>query len=153
MMSNKNKKSDIKIMSQKKITKQGPKKKKKKKKEEEEEEERQLPRKNKKQNKTTKNGNSTAQWRRKKKKKGNLKKTCIWAFLSIKKKFIPFIFLPILVGLERKHLSPIIYFPSSLSNQIYSKKVFLPIFSPKFSIHLFHLKQTHPKLYSSKMLR
>ena len=36
MMSNKNKKSDIKIMSQKKITKQGQKKKKKKEEEEEE---------------------------------------------------------------------------------------------------------------------
>ena len=140
MMSNKNKKSDIKIMSQKKITKQ---------------------KKKKRGNFPGKTKNKTKQQKmvtvlpngEEKKNKGNLKKTSIWAFLSIKKKFIPLSFLPILVGLERKHLSPTIYFPSSLSNQIYSKKVFLPIFSPKFSIHLFHLKQTHPKLYSSKMLR
>ena len=32
-------------------------------------------------------------------------------------------------------MSLIIYFPSSLFNQIHFKKVFLSIFSPKFSIH------------------
>ena len=41
----------------------------------------------------------------------------------------------ILVGPRRKHLDPTIYFPSFLPNQTHSKKVFLPIFSPKFSIH------------------
>ena len=41
----------------------------------------------------------------------------------------------ILVGLERKHSGPIIYFPSSPPNQIHSKKVFFPIFFSKFSIH------------------
>ena len=40
-----------------------------------------------------------------------------------------------LVGSRRKYLSLTIYFPSSLSNQTHFKKVFLPIFSPKFSIH------------------
>ena len=34
----------------------------------------------------------------------------------------------------RKHLDPTIYFSSFSPNQIYSKKNFLPIFSPKFSI-------------------
>ena len=41
-----------------------------------------------------------------------------------------------LVGPGRKHLDPIIYFPSTIPNQVHSKKVFLSIFSPKFSIHL-----------------
>ena len=41
----------------------------------------------------------------------------------------------ILVGPRRKHLGPTIYFPSFLPNQTHSKKVFLPIFSSKFSIH------------------
>ena len=40
-----------------------------------------------------------------------------------------------LVGLERKYLGPIIYFPSSPPNQTHSKKVFLPIFSLMFFIH------------------
>ena len=41
----------------------------------------------------------------------------------------------ILVGLGRKYLGPTIYFLSSPPNQTHSKKVFLSIFSPKFSIH------------------
>ena len=46
----------------------------------------------------------------------------------------------------RKHLSPTIYFLSSSPNQTHSKKVFLPIFFPKF-FHpsYFTSKQTHPK--------
>ena len=39
------------------------------------------------------------------------------------------------MSLEKKHLNPTIYFPSSLPNQKHSKKVFIPIFFPKFSIH------------------
>ena len=81
-------------------------------------------------------GNITTQGRGRK--KNNLKKT--QAFLSIKKKFIPTQFSlhfgeNILVGLGRKHLGTTIYFPSSLPNQTHTKKVFLPIFSPKFSIY------------------
>ena len=41
----------------------------------------------------------------------------------------------ILVGPGRKCLGPTIYFPSFLPNQTHSKKVILPIFSPKFSIY------------------
>ena len=48
--------------------------------------------------------------------------------------FSPF-WRELLVGLGRKHLGPTIYFPSSLPNQTHSKKVFLPIFFLKFSIH------------------
>ena len=46
----------------------------------------------------------------------------------------------------RKHLGPTIYFLSSPPNQTHSKKVFLPIFFPKF-FHpsYFTSKQTHPK--------
>ena len=76
--------------------------------------------------------------KKKKERRGNLKKpmcTCIWAFLSIKKKFILLSFLSILVGLERKHMSHTIYFSSFLPNQTHSKKVLLSIFSLKFSIH------------------
>ena len=36
---------------------------------------------------------------------------------------------------EKKHLGPTIYFPSCLPNQIHSKKVYLPMFFSKFSIH------------------
>ena len=63
---------------------------------------------------------------------------CTWAFLSTKQPhFLPSIFSPFwkeifLVGLGRKHSDPPIYFPS---HQTHSKNVFLPIFSPKFSIH------------------
>ena len=39
------------------------------------------------------------------------------------------------MGPERKHLDSTIYFLSSLPNQIRSKKVFILIFSSKFSIH------------------
>ena len=49
----------------------------------------------------------------------------------------------ILVGLGRKHLGPTIYFSSSPPNQTYSKKNFIPIFSPKFSIHHVSLPNKH----------
>ena len=49
--------------------------------------------------------------------------------------FSPFQRENILLGLGRKHLGPTIYFPSSPPNQTHSKKVFFPIFSPKFSIY------------------
>ena len=74
---------------------------------------------------------------------------CTWAFLSIKKKNYPHSVFSlfwrenILVGPERKHLDTIIYFPSSLPNQIYSKKVFIRIFFPKFSIHLISPSNKH----------
>ena len=38
-------------------------------------------------------------------------------------------------GFKEKILEPIIYFPSSSPNQTYLKKVFLSIFSQKFSIY------------------
>ena len=57
--------------------------------------------------------------------------------------FSPFQRENILVGLGRKHLCPTTYFPSSLSNQTHTKKVFLPIFSPKFSIHLISPPNKH----------
>ena len=40
-----------------------------------------------------------------------------------------------MVSLDKKHLDPIIYFIFSPHNQTNSKKVSLPIFSSKFSIH------------------
>ena len=43
----------------------------------------------------------------------------------------------------KKNLGPTIYFPSYLSNQIHSKKVYLPIFFPKFSIHLISPPNKH----------
>ena len=48
-----------------------------------------------------------------------------------------------LVGLRRKHFDPIIYFPSFSPNQIHFKKVFLPIISPKFFIHLISPSNKH----------
>ena len=42
----------------------------------------------------------------------------------------------ILVGLRRKQLDPTNFFPSPHSNQTLTKKVFLSIFSLKFSIYL-----------------
>ena len=50
--------------------------------------------------------------------------------------FSPFWGENILVGPRREYLDSTIYFPFSLPNQSHSKKVFLPIFSPKFSLHL-----------------
>ena len=49
--------------------------------------------------------------------------------------FSPFWGENFLVGPERKHLNPTIYFPSSPPNETHFKKVFFPIFSPKFFIH------------------
>ena len=63
------------------------------------------------------------------------------AFLSIKQPhFLPLVFSlflgkNFLIGSGRKHLDPTIYFPFSPLNQTYSKKIFLPIFSPKFFIY------------------
>ena len=63
------------------------------------------------------------------------------AFLSIKQPyFLPLVFSlflgkNFLIGSGRKHLDPTIYFPFSPLNQTHSKKVFLPIFSSKFSIY------------------
>ena len=54
-----------------------------------------------------------------------------------------------LVNQERKHMSSTIYFPSSPPNQTHSKKVFLLIFSPKFSIHPISLSNKYTlKLHS-----
>ena len=113
------------------------------------------PKKSKKKKRKRKKGN--VQERKKKKKKKKEEATCLaehqkkkkepdelsickctWAFLSTKQPhFLPSIFSPFwkeifLVGLGRKHSDPTIYFPS---HQTHSKNVFLPIFSPKFSIH------------------
>ena len=54
-----------------------------------------------------------------------------------------------LVGLRRKHLDPTIYFPSFPPNQTHSKKVFLPIFSSKFSIHYISPLNKHTLKHSS----
>ena len=63
--------------------------------------------------------------------KGNLKKPmrrCISAFLSIKKKIIPYLVFSlfwgenILADSRRKYLSPTIYFPSFLPTKHTSKK-------------------------------
>jgi len=40
-----------------------------------------------------------------------------------------------LVSLKKKYLGLIIYFPLSSFNQTHFNKIFIPIFSPKFSIH------------------
>ena len=66
--------------------------------------------------------------------------TCIWAFLSIKKKFIPIQFSlhfreKAFWWSQRKHMGPTIYFPSFPPNQTHSKKVFFPIFPSKIFIH------------------
>ena len=55
-----------------------------------------------------------------------------------------------LVGLGRKYPSPTIYFLSSPSNQIYFKKVFLPIFSPKFFIYSISSPNKHTLSVVSK---
>ena len=86
-----------------------------------------------------KKGNVTYCPRRRKKEIN--KGMCTWAFLSIKKKFILTQFS--LHFREKifwwaqgeKHLGATIYFPSSPPNQTHFKKVFLPIFFPKFFIH------------------
>ena len=93
--------------------------------------------------------------KKKKKKAGNIPKkekkkceekqrgwkwNCMWAFSSKSNaQFSPSIFSQFwrkffLVSSGRKHLDPTIYFSSFSPNQIYSKKIFLLIFSPKFSI-------------------
>ena len=88
----------------------------------------------------------------KKKKKSNVDKpmcNCTWAFLSKNNvQFFPSIFSLLwrenfLVRPGRKHLSSIVYFSSSPSNQTHSKK-----FSFLFSLQIFHppyftSKQTH----------
>ena len=73
--------------------------------------------------------------------KGNLKKSVHMGIFVNQEKIHPHLVFSlfwrenILVGSERKHLGPTIYFPSFLSNQTHSKKVFFFIFSPKFFIH------------------
>ena len=52
-----------------------------------------------------------------------------------------------LVGPGRKHMDPIIYFPSSSPNQTHSKKIFLLIFSSKFSLHPI----SHPNKHTLKV--
>ena len=47
------------------------------------------------------------------------------------------------MGPGRKHLGPTTYFPSFLPNQVHFKKVFLPVFSLKFSIHFVSLPNKH----------
>ena len=88
-----------------------------------------------------KKGNVTAQGKVKKKKK--LEEN-MGIFVNQEKIHLSSVFSPfqrenILVGLRRKHLGPTTYFPSSLSNQTHTKKVFFPIFfsifSPKFFIY------------------
>ena len=49
----------------------------------------------------------------------------------------------ILVGLQRKQLDPTNFFPSPHSNQTLTKKVFLSIFSLKFSIYLISPPNKH----------
>ena len=126
------------------VTAQKRKSKKKKKKRKKKEEEKNKKKRKTKQIKKATRHRVTDQGRRKKKHKGNLKKPmciCTWAFLTIKKFFYHYsVFLSfqranILVGLSRKHISFTIYFSSFLSNQTHSKKVFISIFSQKFSIH------------------
>ena len=74
-----------------------------------------------------------------------------WVFLSSIYQIAPIFSLfqkeNILVGLKRKHLSPTNFFPSPSSNQTPTKKVFLPIFSPKFFIRLFHFQTITPLNY------
>ena len=78
---------------------------------------------------------------------------CTWTFLSkndsqfLLSVFTLFWVENFLVGLGKKHLSSIIYFPFSSPNQTHSKK-----FSFLFSLQIFHppyftFKQTHPKVW------
>ena len=104
---------------------------------------------NKKDKKRKKGGNVPRQHKKKKKKKRKKEKKrgigCTWAFLSIKQHhFLLLDFSPIweenfLVGQGRKHLSPIIYFPSSPLNQTHSKKFSFPFSLQSFLSTLFHL--------------
>ena len=81
--------------------------------------------------------------KKKKKKKGRQLSMCkcTWTFLSIKQPhFLSSVFSlfwreNFLVSPSRIHPNPIISFPFSPPNQTHSKKVFIHIFSPKFSIH------------------
>ena len=105
----------------------------------------------------------------KKKSSVRTKLMCTRAFLSIKQSyFFPSVISSFwgenfLMGSKEKHLNPTIYFPSSLPNQIYSKKVFLPIFPLQFFIHpisfflffgklfiLFHFQTNTPLIYEYK---
>ena len=93
--------------------------------------------------KRKKKGQRTAQ-KRGKKKKRQLEEAHVHMHMGIfvnQEKIHPYsVFSPFwgenfLVGTERKHLNPTIYFPSSPPNETHFKKVFFPIFSPKFFIH------------------
>ena len=62
--------------------------------------------------------------------------TCTYVFFSIKQlHFLPSVLSPFWGGNFLVGLGSTIYFPSSLPNQTHLKKVFILIFSPKFSIH------------------
>ena len=74
--------------------------------------------------------------------------SCTWAFLSFShhislSKFSLHFKENFLVDLGRKHLGPTIYFLLSPPNQTHSKKVFLSIFSLKFSICPISLPNKH----------
>ena len=96
-----------------------------------------------------------------KKKKANWRSPCAHAhgyFCQLRKNSSPLSFLSILgrkhfSGSWRKHLDLTIYFPSFLPNQTPSKKVFLPIFFPKFSIHLVSSPNKHTLKEIKKMKR
>ena len=60
--------------------------------------------------------------------------------------FSPFWRENILAGPGRKYMGLTIYSPSFPPNQIHSKKVFLPIFFPKFFVYLFHLQTNTPRV-------
>ena len=66
---------------------------------------------------------------------------CIWTFSFIKQPyFFPSVFFSFLgesflIGLGRKHPGHTTYFSSFPPNQTLQKKIFLPIFSSKFSIY------------------
>ena len=93
------------------------------------------------------------------KKKGNLKK-CVHVlgiFVNQEKIHPHSVFSlfwreNILVGQGRKYLGPTIYFPSSSPNQTHSKKIFLPIFSPKFSINPVSPLNKHTLRFNSKVV-
>ena len=74
------------------------------------------------------------------KKKNNNKGMCTWTFLSIKKKFIStqfFLHFWKKTFWQAQEKTPRLHhlFSFSSPNQTHSKKVFISIFSPKFSIH------------------
>ena len=96
------------------------------------------------QKKEKKKSNKAMLLAREKKKKRKLEKVHVHMQMVIfvnQKKVHPYsVFSPfwgenILVSPGRKYQGPTIYFPFFLLNQTHSKKVIIPIFSPKFSIN------------------